>query len=424
MIFLLAIILFVNFIYCLYSFASYLNPGSMFGAGFLLASLMCIWYYSEWNINNLHSETFFIIATGVPIFTLVCKLVDKPKVYIEETSVKYNFSNKFLWLCIIYQVIVSFLTIRTLMQVTGSTDLTLALTLFREQKTDESDTYKLPLLVRNLAFLAQALGYYFSYVSARMLVEKKTYKQTSLAFIIFALGTIISLRGGSRGDFVLNIIGFVIFLHIFKIKLVHKKIKLKFRKLIKYGVLGVILLYSFVMSITFLGNKDSDSIDPIYGFAVYCGAEIKNLDYFVCETYDISPIFAKYTLGRNLSYQDDINFYKFRWVNSYNLGNVYTCFQNYYKDFGLFGTFIVIILIAFITQKLYLHALRSRNVYKKIFDWRIFIFVFVIQRLAFSFFSEKFFLLIQWNYLKIILFVYFVNWYVKRYGLIINTGKK
>ena len=178
------------------------------------------------------------------------------------------------------------------------------------------------------------------------------------------------------------------------------------------------------MSITFLGNKDSDSIDPIYGFAVYCGAEIKNLDYFVCETYDISPIFAKYTLGRNLSYQDDINFYKFRWVNSYNLGNVYTCFQNYYKDFGLFGTFIVIILIAFITQKLYLHALRSRNVYKKIFDWRIFIFVFVIQRLAFSFFSEKFFLLIQWNYLKIILFVYFVNWYVKRYGLIINTGKK
>ena len=197
-----------------------------------------------------------------------------------------------------------------------------------------------------------------------------------------------------------------------------EKIKLKIRKLINYGLLGVILLYSFVMSITFLGNKDSDNIDPVYGFAVYCGAEIKNLDYFVSETYDFSPIFAKYTLGRNINYQDDINFYKFRWVNSYNLGNVYTCFQNYYKDFGFLGTFIVIMFIAYITQKLYSQALLSRKVYRNLFDWKIFIFVFVIQRLAFSFFSEKFFLLIQWNYLKIILFVYFVNWCVMRYGLI------
>ena len=416
--FLLTIILFVNLIYCLYSFTSYLNPGSIFGAGFLLATLMCIWYYSEWNINTLHTETFFIIAMGVPIFTLVCKLVDKPKVYIGETSIKYNFSNKFLWLCIIYQVVVAILTIRALIQVTDTTDLTLALTMFREQKTDESDTYKLPFLIRNLAFLAQALGYYFSYVSARMLVEKKSRKQMSLAFLIFTLGTIISLRGGSRGEFVLNIIGFAISFHLFKIKLAHKKIKLKIRKLINYGLLGVILLYSFVMSITFLGNKDSDNIDPVYGFAVYCGAEIKNLDYFVSETYDFSPIFAKYTLGRNINYQDDINFYKFRWVNSYNLGNVYTCFQNYYKDFGFLGTFIVIMFIAYITQKLYSQALLSRKVYRNLFDWKIFIFVFVIQRLAFSFFSEKFFLLIQWNYLKIILFVYFVNWCVMRYGLI------
>ena len=241
MIFLLTIILFVNLIYCLYSFTSYLNPGSIFGAGFLLATLMCIWYYSEWNINTLHTETFFIIAMGVPIFTLVCKLVDKPKVYIGETSIKYNFSNKFLWLCIIYQVVVAILTIRALMQVTDTTDLTLALTMFREQKTDESDTYKLPFLIRNLAFLAQALGYYFSYVSARMLVEKKSRKQMSLAFLIFTLGTIISLRGGSRGEFVLNIIGFAISFHLFKIKLAHKKIKLEMRKLINYGLLGVIL---------------------------------------------------------------------------------------------------------------------------------------------------------------------------------------
>lgn len=423
MIYLLAIILFVNFVYCLHGFSTYLNPGSIFGAGFFLASLMCIWYYSEWHLNLLHLETFFILGIGVPLFTIVCKVVDKPTVYIRNSVVEYNFSIRFLWLCIIFQILVFIITIRALMQVTGSSELSLALTMFREQKNDEEEAYQLPLITRNLAFLAQVLGSYFSYISARMITEKKPKKQICLALLIFALGTIISLRGGSRGDFVLNLIGFLMFYHLFEIKLAHKKVKINIKKLIKYSFLGVLLLYSFVFSITFLGNRDSSSIDPVYGFAVYCGAEIKNLDYFIDETHTTSPIFAQYTLGRSISYQDDIRYYKFRWVNDCNLGNVYTCFQDYYKDFGFWGSFIVIALVAFFLQKLYVQVLKSRNIYKKLFDWKIYIFVFVIQRIAFSFFSEKFFFLLQWNYLKMLIFAYLIHLCVIHYGLTLNAKK-
>ena len=95
---------------------------------------------------------------------------------------------------------------------------------------------------------------------------------------------------------------------------------------------------------------------------VISGAQEKNLDYYLSRELEHSTVFGYATLTSfynifntylGLHIKDTIETLSFVVIKGVNLGNVYTCFYNYYIDFGIFGVFIFSFVSGWCSQYLY-----------------------------------------------------------------------
>ena len=189
---------------------------------------------------------------------------------------------------------------------------------------------------------------------------------------------------------------------------------------IAVAIIATVLLFYF--STKYIGRSTEDF--GIYYLAFYCGAEIKNLDIFI-NSINIpeSNYLGEYTFfsiynffDSNIKYNKDI--LGFNWVGNYMLGNVYTCFQNYYIDFGIVGTFIIISLIAIGIQYIYVRATNSTILNYSFFDFRLFLYAFVGRKLALSFFSESAISMINIGTIKICIEIFLISFIInKMFGL-------
>lgn len=112
------------------------------------------------------------------------------------------------------------------------------------------------------------------------------------------------------------------------------------------------------------GELDTSGFEVI---AEYCGAEIKNLDTIISnppkiKATELLPMtFMRIynslaiSFGTPPSSVDFNTIYEFQSCKGYHLGNVYTCYANYFLDLGLFGLLFVFIAI-WLTTKFYSKA--------------------------------------------------------------------
>ena len=132
------------------------------------------------------------------------------------------------------------------------------------------------------------------------------------------------------------------------------------KTLLKISVIPVILLLIFP-KLTYMVGRNVNTTNTYY-LAIYCGAEIKNLDLYL-QDYKTQINVNKHNLtfknlidwlGPKLGYT---NIYKFdqpfRSVNGNMLGNVYTTFYSYIYDYGYTGMVVLTSLMAFICQTVY-----------------------------------------------------------------------
>lgn len=389
-------------------------PSFIFSLGFTIASFFAVIYAKKWELG-LHLNTFLVISLGVAEFIVVSYIVKLVFKKINEKKVKGNIQsscsknesgyinvNKIMeCLYLIFILLISgaylyyivksvdgsFSSIMTIFDAMSKYDKLLK---FSEQ------SISLPFIITNLELLVIASGYWFIYVAINNYLYTK--KINIIEILIIIASIVSSMLSGSRTiAFMILFAAITIFVMLMQKKKNNNNI-FTLKMVRNIVILGCIFIAVFYFSAMAWGRVAKN--DKMYYFAIYCGAEIKNLDIFLQEDLKKnneiwgSQTFYSViqTLGKKVKIKS-IHDYKldlpFRNINGLNLGNVYTTFYPYIYDFGYIGEFLLVLIMAIISQVIYeltknaktnTHPLLSVLVYSNI-----------INCLILSFFSNKFY---------------------------------
>lgn len=420
---------------CLYisykHFKSVMAPPVLFCLGFFLCGINALNYKKEWDLGELGFNTFFVIISGVIAFVLVCIYVNKqnnnnaPKIYNEELRLKtYQ-----LILYLAFIVLYYFLYYRVIREVTGETNFGDAAHAFDyANKFDEESTVFIPKYIGRLNRIVSSMSYLIPYFAAKVfIIGEKSKKIDKILYGLILVITIVGpVMSGGRGGAIKYILATIFAFYIAYKEKKSWKYSIP-KKVVAYTIGGAFLLAYFWSAIgTLLGRadiKDKD-YDIQYYVAIYCGAQIKNLDLYLNDTHQNHSKIIGYntfinahryfnTTGTKYRMQLDLPFQKY---GIYLLGNVYTCFYQYIYDFGYWGLLLTI-FFAYFVAKLWKKTINIRGSNKYFF---IAMFGLYVYPLFFSFFSNEFYQAFinpsfVWN---------IVLWKIELYLIKFNNKKK
>lgn len=399
MIYLLFILLLLISVLTFYLFKKEIcSPAFIFCIPFLLMTFIAILNIKNWQLESFHANTLIIIITGIVSFVISAKFVS----IIKLKSIKTNQSEKKelkkykLCISIFIQVIslllyVYYLKKWGLSQGVNSLTESIALTMERG-KFGIGETLDLPYIVNSLIICSKAFGYIYVAIMAKKIANKD-----KSGYILLIVNTVISLLihllSGSRGTSLELIVAFAIcFLFYYYKRNKSKKIKFKY---IFSGIVSMIcFLFLFFYIKEFQGRGTFDWNNTFSEFSIYIGAQIKNLDIYLNEATVHTKVFAFGTLsnfysifnsylGANI--KDSVDMLPFIVINGQSLGNVYTCFYNYYMDFGIFGVILFSSISGLISEYIYRKAKNSNNTILLV------IYSYIGACLIFCFFGNRFF---------------------------------
>lgn len=432
---LMLIVLFVLLCYSLKSFSNDIfAPATVYIAGFFCATLIAYFYKDEWSLYNLSNTTFYTITGGALLFLFICKRFNNNKIIKLDTGFILNNKqnrklNNRLWILLVISILTYFLKIKYVSALTGINVMSFSdmLMEFNYSNKFSEDKLLIPSWLSNLELLTKCFGYIYAYLISRFIFNKKYCSPQNkrliiINFLIVFLGTFLS---GARG----GAIYFITFL-VFSINIIWNrnnfwKKSIPYKYIFRVGIVFLIIGISWKSVGKLLGREDSNenTFNSSYVLAVYCGAEIKNLDIFIknprLQKHDNSTIVGSATFSslyqsvgrfinsKKMQNKPDLLFQQNR---IYPLGNVYTVYHSYIIDFGYIGLIVLTIISAYLIQLFYNKAKDTSSI---LF---IIAYCFLLNPIAFSFFSSTFFYtLFSFIFLKTIIFTYiglkFLNLY-------------
>ena len=175
-----------------------------------------------------------------------------------------------------------------------------------------------------------------------------------------------------------------------------------------YKLLGRIILASFglffiMIAALFVMGRASGSVDLGNALFTYAGAPIANLNIFInrYEKYFLSGVpeklFGAQTFGKLYAYMGKLlsinvridSFSQFETSGKFEIGNVYTMFASVLYDFGIIGVIFIEAIMAFYYGLNYYKIMN--NSHYEPFDYRLFIYAYLINDIIMSAFSNRFF---------------------------------
>ena len=384
-----------------------LAPSFIFCISFVFSCIWAIIYAKEWELK-LHFNTFLVISVGVLIFLLTSCLIKlffdgiKGNNYIhQKTELKKIEIEKWKKIvCVIYCIFTILYTLNAIKNaVNGSwRNITDAINTYRTGNLFLNKNVALPSMVYYTRIIAATLAYWYIYVIINnYLIDKKV---DFLSVVIILLCVISDITTGSRGDAINLILATIPISYLLLKKSRGFDKHIEFKTILKVIICGIIFLTIFQQTALLLGR--SSKYDPMYYLAIYCGAQIKNLDTFLQENEKIirtshnswgsqTFINAKKWLEPKISgeykkYEFDLPFRK---INGKSLGNVYTTFYPYIYDFGYTGLIVLVAIMSIIAQSVYEVSKRTNAELKP--DIFIIIYSQMFSLLVLAFFSNKFY---------------------------------
>ena len=395
-------------------------PAFIFSIGFVIQAIFVVIYAKKWEMG-LHLNTFFVITLGIAEFVIISYIVNlvfnfirKNKNKIEEKEqnkflenienkveyLKINMTLEILYL--IFMLIISGVYLYFVVKsVNGSFEN--ILTIFEAMSKYDNllkfsdETIALPFLIKNLHELVIASGYWFVYVAINNFLSNKKINIVEILIIIVSI--VSSMLNGSRTIAFMIMFAAIIMFIILLQKKKNKKNVITVKLVRNIVILGCIFVVIFYFSAQAWGRVSKE--DKMYYFAIYCGAQVKNLDIYFQEKdyvknneiWGSQTFFSLVqTLGQKIGFKDFKNYrldLPFREVNGLNLGNVYTTFYPYIYDFGYIGEFILVLIMAVISQVVYEFVKNTKlNKNPKL---SILIYSNIVNCLILSFFSNKFY---------------------------------
>ena len=401
-----------------------ISPSFLFCAAFTFAIAWATAYSSKWDLQ-LHWNTYFVIAGGMAEFVVVSGLVQwwmgrihGKRIIQKKRKLNYIYISPWIKaIIILFSLFIIVATVIGIIRIMSSNlaNIMIAITQYRDMGLFEGKTVRaLPSWINFGRTMITALGYWFLYVFINNMILKK---RDILSLIIVVISAASTLTSGARGDVFFMIVSAVVIYVALKNKQMGFRKSIKIKTLIGILVIGLIVLFTFQWTATAIGRvADFKLADYI---AIYCGAEIKNLDMFLQENHMsthiwggqtfyslvhwLGPIFGIKTEGYSL----DI---PFRSVNGFNLGNVYTTFYPYIYDFGMWGVVVLVGLMALLVQWNYERVKRAPIREKP--GLCMLMYEYMSASVVFSFFSNKFYeVQFSENFVRIIIIWLLCNWF-------------
>lgn len=219
------------------------------------------------------------------------------------------------------------------------------------------------LSVNNYRIMTAVAYIYMAIIVKHWVAKRKTdffWKVTHwLPILLFLL---CSLFSGGRNPIIQLIIAFIVMYYI-EYKQRNRNLKFDFKVVIKFLVIGLIVLLSFSIFRGVVGRTSTSSTWDY--LATYIGAPMKLFDLFIRDGGNISHIYMGQETFANLleSFGKIIPNHanlEFRFFNGVGLGNVYTPFRRYYSDFGLMGLILLTGLESLFYSSYYLKVEKQR----------------------------------------------------------------
>lgn len=405
-------------------------PEVLFTFPFMVMSVVGAINYKEWALQNFKIITFMIIFLGVTFFILGS--LSQSKTYVKrEKNCEYKApdinNNITIWHLLLSLVVelLAFILYAFFLVRWGMSNGVLGLSesinvAMMNGKFALGSTFNLPFVVNSMVICSRALGYTYSTVLAKNIIYKRKGHNILLAFNTF-VPILISLLGGSRGTALEPIVGFGTAFLFYYYKKGNWRKKLK----PKYVLIGSIalcaLLLGFFSIKEVLGRASADWADFTGELFRYIGAQEKNLDALFETDVTHTKIFAYSTLESfynifnvylGFRIKDDIVMLPFVVINGYNFGNVYTCFYNYYLDFGIIGVVVFSFVSGWVSKYVFRKAIYASS--KQVDTWLI-IYVYIASCLVFCFFGSRFYTnLLSASFIRFLVWMLFVEYFLTK----------
>ena len=409
----LAIFFILILLYSVRRFKVLINPLTIFILGFAIAGVMCLYYYDEWGLVRFRSDTFYYFLIGTLLYTITCVVMrPKEKKYIcrqniENVNIDRLYSRHLFVLMIIFifiQVFICYYKYKTLTSMYGGNLVFAELThQFREDTLDGETVDYLPKWFSRITGIVENVKPFIYLISGVFVAKGELKGKWAILFLFYiALTFVESAIGGVKGNAIQAIITFIIAWFIKYIRIKHKLCIPK-TALALIGGAGVAILLGINLMNYWIGRgNENNTMDvAMYSGAVYCGAELKNMDiYMNAPTH--SDKWGESTFGKfykSLGNKGIINYkapktydgfgYGFLSYGGYNLGNVYTIFCNLYSDFAWFGL-ILLPLMAAINMFVFKRVFTSKKSVAQVSIWEYF-YITMAWHTFMSFFANRFY---------------------------------
>lgn len=373
MIFWLDAILLINFLIAFIYFKTVLSPPFLMGIGMLAASILVSTYYFEWELYKMIPETIIILGGGTFFFTLNCVIYDKiypvPK-DISNVCATNNYVIRlgrlklFYIISIFIGVCELFLKVYYLRTFFGSLNLSTLVVSARIEMLEGDNLFHYPALVRMMGSYTSVLSlltiwllYYIHFFKNHIKSLRK------ILLIHIAIVLVDAFLSGAKGN-IFSIIAAVMFIFVVMYYTKIQRFKFKRSLCFKVGLIFLLLAVSF-KGISILMGRNIEMQSNTDLLAEYCGAEIVNFDTYLqgrsskIQSKNWGAVtFRK--LKEDLGIKQNIPEEEgFQSIGFYTLGNVYTSFYSFHKDFGMIGCFAMPAFLAFLSMFIYRRMIQN-----------------------------------------------------------------
>lgn len=406
-----------------------LSPPNTICFSFIIAILFGICNIKTWNFY-MGERTFWVVIIGIISFFIGYFFIyyymelKYKNMYITNVNNGVIIKNIKLYLFIFIECITFFLIYHTINSIPGESLgekilISRVSSLNSEQAVDEYMINPMVYFLYWFCYSGTIIIIYKCIVDYIFngIIEKKF-------FIVFLLMILMTLLLGTRG----NIIYLCIVAVVMGYMLWLKKYKWKKRLSKKFFIKGIIITFLVVflfatIGLIVIGREEqltefsNDLLENVFfQLSIYIGAPLKLLDLYLYTDYGVDenfpvPGYATFGqfyrfIGRRLGFDNwsEVNVLstEFRIDNTVMLGNVYTMFMRYIEDFGLFGLFILCLIMGIFFAYMY-EKIKYNKFNRKNINMHLIIYAYLFKALVLAFFSEAFYNNLGWDLFRVLI---------------------
>lgn len=385
----------------------FFTPEVCFVASFLPQLIYALFYVERWNLD-LNITTLFVYMLGATVFVVTSLLfksyfvrLNIKKVSLNETLFKIRLNSSFLLFFAIFQFISFYYVSLTVEQITERPNLSEAIDMFGF--LSKGSGLEMPNLPGKMNMVCYSSSYLWAYYLCHAFVFR--YKSNFiLLFVNLLLSIIHHVLTGSRGGVVELIIASFFFLYLFKQIRTSFNVKMSLRSFVALILVGILGVVTFRFSLDLLG-RNAISGEPITDYvARYLSAPLKNLDIKiqsdsfgesnVLEWKTISSLLAVIAKLIGFEYVRPVSDSStYLSVNNFELGNVYTIYYTTLQDMNIVGPLLYIFIMALICSALFWSIIKNNTNANpcSTLQLRVVVYSFILTKIIFSFFGNKFY---------------------------------